>query len=498
MNQPISMEHITRTFPGVTALDNVDFNLNYGEVHALVGENGAGKSTLMNILGGVIPPTSGRILVDGQETMINSPLHAKRLGISFIHQELMLAESVSAVENIFLGNMPTTPLGFIDWKEARRKATDILNTLQVSLDINCRVQDLSIAQRQMIEIAKAIAFKSRILIFDEPSSFLNQGEQEVLFKLIDNLRSEGASIVYISHRLEEVFAIANRVTVLKDGQMIGTNPTFELNREQLIRMMTGRSLGEIFPDRSGRVPGRPALKVENLSWNEKVIGIDFEVREGEILGIYGLVGSGRTELAKLIFGRYPMDEGRILIDGQEVQIKSPEEGIKAGVAYVPEDRRREGLVTVLSILDNVNLVQANLNRRSLFTRLKKKDEQKRTADLIDRLAIRTPTPKQQVRLLSGGNQQKVVLAKWLNGLDFKVFIFDEPTRGVDVGAKSQIYRIMDGLAREGCALVLISSELPEVIGMADRILVMGQGRIIEECRGEVSEEEVLACALRGV
>ena len=493
----IAMEKITKSFPGVKALDNVDFDLRPKEVHALVGENGAGKSTLMNILGGVIPPTQGKILVDGQEAVIPSPIHAKRMGISFIHQELMLAESVSAVDNIFLGNMPKTPFGFIDWKKARRKANEILKTLQVSLDIDCPVHDLSIAQRQMIEIAKAIALDARILIFDEPSSFLNQDEQDILFNLIDTLRSGGASIVYISHRLEEVFTIANRVTVLKDGQKIGVNPTSELTRERLIEMMTGREFGELFPKRAEPELGRTILKVENLSWNNKVMGIDFEVREGEILGIYGLIGSGRTELAKLIFGHFSADEGRILIDDREVKLKSPEDAIKSGVAYVPEDRRREGLVTVLSILDNTNLVQTNLNRKSLFTRLNKKDERKRTENLIDRLAIRTSGPLQLVRLLSGGNQQKVVLAKWLNGLDSKVVIFDEPTRGVDVGAKSQIYRIMHDLAGEGQALILISSELPEVIGMADRILVMGQGRIIDECRGSVTEEEVLACALRG-
>jgi ribose transport system ATP-binding protein len=493
----IAMEKITKSFPGVKALDNVDFDLRPKEVHALVGENGAGKSTLMNILGGVIPPTQGKILVDGKQAVIPSPIHAKRMGISFIHQELMLAESVSAVDNIFLGNMPKTPFGFIDWKKARRKANEILKRLQVSLDIDCPVHDLSIAQRQMIEIAKAIALDARILIFDEPSSFLNQDEQDILFNLIDTLRSGGASIVYISHRLEEVFTIADRVTVLKDGQKIGVNPTSELNRKRLIEMMTGREFGELFPKRAEQELGRIILKVENLSWNNKVMGIDFEVREGEILGIYGLIGSGRTELAKLIFGHFSADEGRILIDDREVKLKSPEDAIKSGVAYVPEDRRREGLVTILSILDNTNLVQTNLNRKSLFTRLNKKDERRRTENLIDRLAIRTSGPPQLVRLLSGGNQQKVVLAKWLNGLNSKVVIFDEPTRGVDVGAKSQIYRIMYDLAGEGQALILISSELPEVIGMADRILVMGQGRIIDECRGSVTEEEVLACALRG-
>ena len=287
------------------------------------------------------------------------------------------------------------------------------------------------------------------------------------------------------------------MTVLKDGQLIGVNRTSDLNRDRLIKMMIGRDFGELFPERVERKLGRVILKVENLSWNRKVMGIDFEVREGEILGIYGLIGSGRTEVAKLLFGRYSADEGRILIDDQEVKLKSPEDGIKSGVAYVPEDRRREGLVTILSILDNINLVQSNLNRKSLFTRLSKKDERKRAENLIKSLAIRTSGPMQQVSLLSGGNQQKVVLAKWLNGLDSKVVIFDEPTRGVDVGSKSQIYRIMGDLAREGQALILISSELPEVIGMADRILVMGNGRIIDECRGEVTEEEVLACALRG-
>jgi len=492
------MAGITRLFPGVRALDRVDFDLRAGEVHALVGENGAGKSTLMNILGGVIQPTQGKVKIDGRTTAIQSPLQAKRLGISFIHQELMLAESVPAVENILLGNLPAGPLGIINWKAAKAKAKEILGRLGVELDLTCPVQELSIAKRQMIEIAKAMAFKARIFIFDEPSSFLNQEEQEVLFRLIGSLRSEGGAVVYISHRLEEVFQIADRVTVLKDGQPMGCLPTDQVDREMLIRLMTGRELKEFYPSKEGRSPGEAALKVEDLSWQGKVEGVDFQVREGEILGIYGLVGSGRTELAKLIFGRHRCDRGRIMIQGREVKAASPREGIAAGVAYVPEDRRREGLVLGLSVLDNTNLVQANLASRSLFTRIKKRDERSRTNDLIARLAIRTPGAGQAVGLLSGGNQQKVVLAKWLNGLDSKVLIFDEPTRGVDVGAKSQIYRIMDGLAREGRALILISSELPEVIGLADRILVMGQGRIVEECRGRVTEEEILACALRGM
>lgn len=492
------MKGISRVFPGVRALDRVDFDLRPGEVHALVGENGAGKSTLMNILGGVIQPTEGKLSMDGRETAINSPLQAKNLGISFIHQELMLAESVPAVENILLGNLPKGPLGIINWKAARAKAKGILDRLGVELDLGCPVSELSIAKRQMIEIAKAMAFQARIFIFDEPSSFLNQEEQEVLFRLIDSLRAEGGSVVYISHRLEEVFRIADRVTVLKDGQVMGCLTPDELDRETLIKLMTGRELKEFYPSKEGRSPGRVALTVEDLTWRGRVEGAGFQVREGEILGIYGLVGSGRTELAKLIFGRHRADLGRITIQGREVRAASPEDGIAAGVAYVPEDRRREGLVLGLSILDNANLVQANLAGRSLFSRIKKKDELGRTNDLIKRLAIRTPGAGQQVGLLSGGNQQKVVLAKWLNGLDSKVLIFDEPTRGVDVGAKSQIYRIMDDLAREGRALILISSELPEVIGLADRILVMGQGRIIEECRGRVSEEEILACALRGM
>jgi len=497
-NVIIRMEKTVKRFPGVIALQDVDFTLLKGEIHALVGENGAGKSTLVKILDGVFPPTEGKISIDGKITRIESPLHAKKLGISMIHQELMLAEPLSAAENILLGNLPRRKVaGIVNWQEAKRRAKQLLEHLGVELDINRPVHHLSIAQRQMIEIARALTLNARVFILDEPSSFLSRQELRVLFSLIKSLQDKGCSVIYISHRLEEIFQIADRVTVLKDGKLMGTLPINEVSREKLIKLMTGRELREFYPSKEGRKRGEEVLRVQNLSWDHRLFEVNLKVHKGEIHGIYGLVGSGRTELAKVLFGRFLRKSGEVAINGEKIKVRHPKDAIRSGIAYVPEDRHREGVISELSVGENISIIRRNQDKKKLFPLVNKSQEKKQTAELITELAIRTPSGRQKVKFLSGGNQQKVVLAKWLNGINSQVIMFDEPTRGIDVGTKSQIYRIMDGLARKGKALILISSELPEILGLSDKILVMAKGKIVGEFTGDTSEEEILACALKG-
>lgn len=491
----LQMRRICKTYPGVRALDNVDLEVRAGEVHAIVGENGAGKSTLMKILAGAQPKDSGEILINGQPVQIDSPHKAMDLGISIIYQEFNLVPYLNAAENIFLGREPRAKVpGFVDFRTMYREAQEVIDRLGVPINVRTPVNRLSVAQQQMVEIAKATSRQSSIIVMDEPSATLTEHELERLFTLIRQLKSEGTAIVYISHRLEEVFQIADRVTVLRDGKHIATRPTSELTREEIIRLMVGRELTQMIP----KVPapiGDVVLEVRGLSRKDKLHNISFSLRKGEILGIAGLVGAGRTELARAIFGADPIDSGEIILEGKPIRIRSPQEAIQHGIGLVTEDRKAQGLILGMVVRENVTL--ANLGALSRLNFINLARERQVAQKHVQDLSIKTPTIEQTVQNLSGGNQQKVVLAKWLF-TQSKVLIFDEPTRGIDVGAKTEIYQLMNDLAAQGVAMLMISSELPEVLGMSDRILVMHDGRVVGELQaGEATQEKIMHLATGG-
>ncbi|HEY3281005.1 MAG TPA: sugar ABC transporter ATP-binding protein [Armatimonadota bacterium] len=488
----LQMTGISKSYPGVQALTGVHLEVRKGEVHALVGENGAGKSTLMKILAGAEKRDSGEVLLDGQPLPDISPQKALSLGIGIIYQEFNLVPYLSAAENIFLGREPKGAIpGFIDFKTMYSEAQRIMDDLGANLDVRRQVAGLSVAQQQMVEIAKATSQNAKVIAMDEPSATLTDHEMESLFRLIRRLRDQGVGIVYISHRLEEVFEVCDRVTVMRDGQWVGTTDVKDLDKEAIIRMMVGRELTEVIP----KVPaplGEPALEVHHLERKGVLHDISFSVRKGEVLGIAGLVGAGRTELARALFGADPIDGGEILLEGKKVRISSPQSAIKQGLGLVTEDRKQLGLVLQMVVRENVTL--ANLSELSSFGFVNRGREKVVAQGFVQSLGIRTPTVEQQVRNLSGGNQQKVVLAKWLFTRS-KVLIFDEPTRGIDVGAKVEIYQLMNELAAKGVAIIMISSELPEVLGMSDRILVMHQGSLAGELsRAEASQERIMHLA----
>jgi len=490
----LEMNAITKTYPGVRALDEVTFHVREGEVHALVGENGAGKSTLMKILAGAEQADHGEIRLGGQPVQIPSPLRAMELGISIIYQEFNLVPYLSVAENIFLGREPRLPLGFIKWSQMVSEAQAILQRLGTNLNPRATVQSLSVAQQQMVEIAKAISVRAKIIAMDEPSATLTEHELENLFNLIRSLKEQGVSIIYISHRLEEIFEIADRVTVLRDGQVVGTNHVHEVDRQAIIRMMVGRELKEKFPKRPVEF-GPEALRVEHLSRDGVLHDISFSVRRGEILGIAGLVGAGRTELARAIFGADRRDSGAIYVHGQWVRIRHPAEAIKHGLGLMTEDRKLQGLILGMVVRENNTL--ANLRAVSTLGFVNRRAEARATQGYVESLSIRTPSIEQVVRNLSGGNQQKVVLAKWLF-TNSDILIFDEPTRGIDVGAKVEIYELMNELVAQGKAILMISSELPEVLGLSDRILVMHDGAVAGILnREEASQEKIMHLATGG-
>ena len=491
----LQMRGIVKNYPGVTALDGVDLELMPGEVHALVGENGAGKSTLMKILAGADTKDSGSILVNGWEVHVQSPQEAMRLGISIIYQEFNLVPYMNAAENIFLGREPGSGIpGVIDFSKMYADAEKVIGDLGVRLDVRSPIRDLSVAQQQMVEIAKATSRSSSIIAMDEPSATLTEHELENLFNLIRRLKNEGVSIIYISHRLEEVFDIADRVTVLRDGCLVETKNVTDTDREDIIRMMVGRELGDKIP----KVPaelGSVALEVKSLNREGVLEDINFSVRRGEVLGIAGLVGAGRTEVARTIFGADPIDSGEILMDGQPVRIGSPKEAIGLGIGLVTEDRKALGLVLGMAVRENISL--ANLGPLSRLGFVMRRRERAVAEQFVEDVTIKTPSIEQVVQNLSGGNQQKVILAKWLF-TQSKVLIFDEPTRGIDVGAKTEIYQLMNKLAENGVAVIMISSELPEIIGMSDRILVMHEGQIAGELgREEATQEKIMHLATGG-
>jgi len=487
------MDRITKDFPGVRALDGVTLEVRRGEVHALVGENGAGKSTLVKILAGAVLRDQGEIRVNGRAVEIPSPHAAQQLGVSMIYQEFNLVPHLTVAENIFLGREPQVLPGIIDWGRMYREAQAVLDRLGVGIDVRAPVTRLSVAQQQMVEIAKAISTNAKLIVMDEPSATLTEHELARLFDLIRALRADGVSIIYISHRLEEIFEIADRVTVLRDGQLIATHLVREVTKDDIIHMMVGRQLTAQIPKRNVQI-GEEALRVEGLSGGI-VHDVSLVVHAGEIVCLTGLVGAGRSEVARLIFGADPRTAGRILLRGNEVRIRNPREAIRRGVGFVTEDRKEQGLVLGLTVRENVTL--AHLDLLSYYGFIRRQQERSAAARFIQSLRIRTPSPEQLARNLSGGNQQKVVLAKWLL-TQSRVLLFDEPTRGIDVGAKAEIYQLMGDLAASGVAMLMITSELPEAIGMADRILVMHEGRIAAEIpRTEATQEGIMFYATGG-
>lgn len=491
--QPImSMKGVAKQFSGVKVLHNVDIDLFKGEVHALMGENGAGKSTLMKIMAGVYQPDGGSIVYKGEDVRWNHPMDARSKGISVIHQEISLSPNLSIGENILMGtNLKKNRMGLIRWNDIYEKAEKILTSIGSTLDPRADVSSLSVAQQQMVEIARALSLNSEILIMDEPTASLTDKEIEKLFTIIDELKRKGVAIVYISHRMDEIFKISNRFTVLRDGRMVTSGPISETNPTHLVKLMVGRELNELFVRKRSendteKKNQQPVLELKGVSDKKIVKNVSLKIYPGEIVGLAGLVGAGRTELVRTIFGLSELSEGEIIIDGNLVQIKDPIDAIKLGIAHVPESRKEQGLLPNLSVKENIMMAQFPVYRKFRLLQYKKIN---READrYIEELGVRTASKEQNVMGLSGGNQQKVVIAKWLS-IGPKVLLLDEPTRGVDIGAKTEIHKIINQLAEKGLAVLMISSELPEILGVSDRILVMHEGKLKAELSYEEATQE---------
>ena len=487
----LQMRGISKRYPGARALHRASLEVRAGEVHMVVGENGAGKSTLMKILSGAVAADAGEILLDGHQVVLNSPLQARRLGISTIYQELSLVPHLSVAENIFLGKTPTRWGGVVNWRRMRSEARRILDGLGLSIDAHAPVYGLRLAQQQMVEVARALSDEARILVMDEPTSALSQREVAELFATIGRLTAKGVAVVYISHRMDEVFRIGHRATVLRDGCHVATRQIAELTGAELVRLMANREVAEHYPGRE-RSPGEELLRVERVH-GVGLQEISFVLRRGEILGIAGLVGAGRTRLARALVGADPVAERRIMLRGTPLRIDSPADAVRAGIGFLPEDRKQQGLVLRLSVERNISLSHLPaIARRGVLNRA---SERREALDAISSLRIRTTGPDQLVLNLSGGNQQKVVLAKWL-AAHAAILIFDEPTRGIDVAARQEIYLLMNRLVESGAGIIMISSDLPEVLGMSDRILVMRGGRVARELTAhEATDAKVLEAAL---
>jgi len=492
MSELVRMEGIDKSFPGVHALKAVDFELQPGEVHALMGENGAGKSTLMKVLSGVYRPDGGRVLVDGQEVSLPTPKAAQDLGIGIIHQELALMRDLTVAQNIWIGREPRLSFGRLDEAKLNADTAAIFAGMNIHMDPRTPVAGLTIARQQMVEIAKALSYRSRVLIMDEPTAALNDAEIAELFTIIRRLKAEGVGIIYISHKMDEIKRISDRVTIMRDGAYVGTVAAAETPISRIISMMVGREL----TDEAVRIPdlsaAETALEVIDVSRGGELKNISFSLRKGEILGFAGLMGAGRTELARAIFGAEPVDSGEIRVHGKPLRIRSPAEAVRAGIGYLSEDRKHYGLALTMDV--RANIAMASLKRHS--DAIGRIDEDALAAiarDYIHKLAIRTPGDRQEVRLLSGGNQQKVVIAKWLLR-DCDILIFDEPTRGIDVGAKAEIYRLLNELAAAGKAIIVISSELPEVLRLSHRIAVMCEGRLTGILPGGAEQEKIMELA----
>lgn len=490
----LEMYDISKRFGGVQALENVQLQVKPGEVHALMGENGAGKSTLMKILGGVYTPSGGKILINGQEAEIHNPIDAAGYGIGVIYQEQALVDSLTVADNILLGRIPNT-VGWINKREQMNRAQAALDVVAPDIDLTAKISTLSVAKRQFVEIAKAISLNARIVVMDEPTSVLTMTETERLFSLIRKLKTEGISIIYISHRMEEVFTICDRCTVLKDGKYVATTNIADVDNLKIISLMTGRDVADIYPPRSNIAAGEEMLRVEHLQKPGVFEDISFEIHAGEIVGMYGLVGSGRSEVCRALMGIDYLKSGEIFHRGEKIEIKRPMDAIDKGIVYVSEDRKKDGLILRLSVGFNMSI--STIRKYAKLGFVQKKQENEAIASMMKVLRVKASGTNQLVKDLSGGNQQKVLLAMWML-VGANVMIIDEPTRGVDIGTKIEIYKIIRELANNGTAIVVISSELPEVIGISDRILVMHQGKLSGEVKGEeATEEGVLLLATGG-
>lgn len=486
-NYILTLKNITKEFPGVKALDDVTINIERGTIHGLVGENGAGKSTLIKILAGIYQPNKGEIILDGKPCRFNSPIEARRAGISVVHQEIKLAEPLSVAENMFLDNVQLKN-GLVDWKGMRRRAREIVEDLGMDIDINAQVSSLTVAKKQIVEIMHAINNNSRILIMDEPSAVLTDRELEVMFRIVKQLRDEGITIIYISHRLDEIFGLCSNVSVLRDGCHIDTIPVASVDRQGLINMMVGREMGQEYPKEVGNVGGT-ILEVKNLS-RGILQDISFEVKSGEVFGISGLVGAGRTELARAILGIDKPESGEVYVRGKKVHYRTFADAIRDGLGLIPEDRKLQGLVQIMSVKRNTTLV--NMKRVLRAGVISSSLEEKLSKEYADKLHVVTPSMETEVQYLSGGNQQKVVIAKWLFQ-NSEILFLDEPTRGIDVGAKAEIYRLINRMAKEGKTIIMISSEMPELLGMCDRIMVMHEGHKMGELNAaEATQAKIMA------
>ncbi len=495
MNNFLRMEGISKSFPGVQALQNVDFEVSHGEIHALVGENGAGKSTLMKVLTGAQMADEGQIILRGEHVTINSPSDSQELGISMIHQELSLIPYLTVGKNVYLGREPRRRLpGFVDWKILYLQTQELLDQLNLDVKAQAEVSYLSIAQQQMVEVAKALSLEADLIAMDEPTSSLTDKETEILFEVMRRLKEQGVAIIFITHRLEEVFEVSDRITVLRDGRHIATAPTAELSQNKVVQLMVGRELDDMYPYSETEQRGI-VLEASDLHDGHELHGVSLELHGGEILGVAGLIGAGRTALAETLFGLRQATAGEIKIAGEEVKLRSAKQTIKQGLGFVPEDRKLQGLFLNMAVRENITISSTNLV--SNFGFLSSVKANTLAGEYVDKLDIRTPGLRQRVRNLSGGNQQKVVIARWLT-LKPRVLILDEPTRGVDVGAKAEIHGLMRQLAREGVAVLMISSELPEVIGVSDRIIVMHEGRVTGRFhRDDASQDAIMHAATGG-
>jgi ribose transport system ATP-binding protein len=484
------MKGIGKTFPGVKALQGVNLTVREGHVHALLGENGAGKSTLIKILSGAYTKDEGQIFFEGKPVEIRSPQDAQALGISTIYQEFNLARNLTVAENIFLGHLPRKGLS-VDWAQVKSRSREILDTLGVTFSVDALTSTLSVAEQQLVEIAKSLNRKTRILIMDEPSAVLGEKDLEKLFEVVRSLQAQGIGIVYISHRLKEIFELADEVTVLKDGRYVDTRNVSEVTMDDLVKLMIGRELKDVYPKRIP-APSEVLLEVSNVSRPKLVHDISFKLHAGEIVGFAGITGSGRTELVRTIFGADPCT-GEMRISGRPYKPRSPADAIHQGVALVTEDRKAQGLFLKLNV--TINTTISGLKQLCRYGVIQLSKELALVQKMIQDLSVKTPGPNFIVVNMSGGNQQKVVLARWLS-IGTRIFILDEPTRGIDVGSKSEIYQIMDELTKKGVGIIMISSELPEVLGMSDRIMVMRQGTIVKELsRAEASEETIMSYAV---
>lgn len=497
MENILEIKNITKEFPGVKALKGVNFNIKRGSVHALVGENGAGKSTLMKILSGVYKPTTGEILLEGKTVDFKDPKDAQKSGISIIHQEFSLIPYLNGVDNIFLGREKRKASGLLDKSKMLKEAKEVLKRLNADIDLSKPVANLSVANQQFIEIAKAIAIETKVLIFDEPTASLTGSEIDKLFELIETLKANGVTIIYISHHLDEILHMCDQLTCLRDGEYVDTRDVAECTKQDIVKMMVGREIVNAFPERPSKDWERDnvRLEVRKLSNNE-ISDIRFDLKEGEILGVAGLVGSGRTEIVRALIGADPAKEKEIYINGKKATIKNPTDALSHGICLIPESRKSQGLVLDMTIKNNISLPIL----KELSSKLKIIDK-KRENDIVNQsikdLLIKTPSSRQMVKNLSGGNQQKVVLAKWLN-TDSNILIFDEPTRGIDIGAKEEIYKLIRQLSDEGISIIMISSELPEVLGMSDRVLVMHKGKMQTIIDGrQATQEKIMHYATGG-